>query len=170
MLIRVADIPEGGFRLEAPEVLPHPFQDAAWKLDDLSLLIEKDGDAVFVRGRLTARVPQQCGRCLEAYTVSVQPEVNAHFIPNPRRRGEEHELGGDDLETDLYDNGVLDLDALVETETSLGLPMKALCREGCQGLCSVCGGNRNVTACGCEERAPDSRWAPLKAWAARQSR
>lgn len=170
MLIRVAEIPEDGLQIEGPEAVAHPFQDPAWKLDDLALLVERDGDVVFVRGRLAARVPQQCGRCLEAYTVSVEPEVNARFIPNARRRGEEHELGGDDLDTDLYDDGVLDLNALLETETSLGLPMKPLCREGCLGLCSVCGGNRNVTPCACEERASDSRWAPLKAWAARQPR
>ena len=170
MQIRVADIPEEGLELEGPEAFPHPFQDPAWKLDEVSLRIDKDGDAVFVRGRLAARVPQHCGRCLEAYTVTVRPQVEARFVPNPRGRGLEHELGADDLETDVYDNGVLDLDALLETETSLGLPMKPLCREGCRGLCPVCGGNRNVAACACEERAPDSRWAPLKAWAARQSR
>jgi len=170
MLIRVAEIPEEGLQVEGAEAFPRPFQDPTWKLGDVSLLIEKDGDAVFVRGRLAAQVPQICGRCLEPYTVTVEPEVNARFVPNPRARGEEPELGADDLETDLYDNGVLDLNALLETETSLGLPMKPLCREECRGLCPVCGGNRNVTACTCQERAPDPRWAALKAWAARQSR
>jgi uncharacterized protein len=170
MLIRVDEIPEEGLQVEGVEAFPHPFQDPAWKLDDVSLLVEKEGDAVFVRGRLAARVPLLCGRCLEPYTVAVQAQVDARFLPNPRVRGEERELGADDLETDVYDNGVLDLNTLLETETSLGLPMKPLCREGCRGLCPICGGNRNVTACACEERAPDARWAPLKAWTERQSR
>ena len=51
-------------------------------------------------------------------------------------------------------HGQLDLNALLETETTLGLPMKPLCREDCRGLCPVCGGNRNITACACEERPP----------------
>jgi hypothetical protein len=34
----------------------------------------------------------------------------------------------------------------------------------------VCGGNRNVTVCACEQRADDPRWAPLKAWAVRQGK
>jgi uncharacterized protein len=93
--------------------------------------------------------------------------VDARFVPNRRGRGEEVELGADDLETDVYDNGIIDLNALVETETTLLLPMKPLCREDCRGLCPICGGNRNLTACRCEVRLADPRWAPLKSWAAR---
>ncbi|HWO04128.1 MAG TPA: DUF177 domain-containing protein, partial [Methylomirabilota bacterium] len=72
-----------------------------------------------------------------------------------------------DLETDVYQHGQLDVTALLETETTLALPMKPLCREGCRGLCPVCGGNRNITACACETPALDSRWAALKDWAER---
>ena len=167
MLIQVADIPEDGLRIEEVADFPRPFQDAAWSLEDVSLLVEKEGETVFVRGDLAARVPLACGRCLEPYVVTVRPAVDARFVPIPATRGEERELGPDDLETDVYQNGVLDLTALLETETTLALPMKPLCREGCQGLCPVCGGNRNVTTCACETRTPDPRWEALKGWAER---
>jgi uncharacterized protein len=171
MIIRVAEIPEEGLQVEGPGAFPpHPFQDPAWVLDDVSLTVEKDGEAVFVKGRLVARVPQQCGRCLEPYAVTVTPEVDARFVPSPRRRGEEVELGADDLETDVYDNGVLDLTTLLETETTLLLPMKPLCREDCHGLCPICGTNRNVSNCRCAVNIDDLRWAPLKSWAARLSK
>jgi uncharacterized protein len=166
VLIRVAEIPDEGLRIEGVADFPRPFQDATWVLHDLSLTVEKDGETVFVRGDLSARVPLVCGRCLEPYTVTVTPSVDARFVPGPAIR-EEHELGADDLETDVYQNGQLDLTALLETETTLALPMKPLCREECRGLCPVCGGNRNVTACACETRAPDPRWAALKGWAGR---
>jgi len=65
MIIRVAEIPEEGLQIEGPGAFPHPFQDATWTLDDLSLTVEKDGEAVLVKGRLLARVPEHCGRCLE---------------------------------------------------------------------------------------------------------
>lgn len=169
MLIRVSEIPEEGIRLEGAESLPHPFADAAWVLEDLSLQVDKDGDVVFVRGRLQARVPQTCGRCLEAYQMVVTPVVDVRCVPKPEGRVEEHELVADDLETDVYDHDTLDLGLLVETETTLGLPMKPLCREGCRGLCPTCGGNRNVTACACQESSPDPRWAPLKKLAERLS-
>jgi uncharacterized protein len=169
MLIRVADIPEEGLVIEGGEAFPHPFQDPGWTLDELSLTVEKDGDAVFVRGQLRASVPQQCGRCLESYVATVEPHVDARFIPSSGRRGEELELRPDDLETDVYDKGVVDLTTLLETETTLLLPMKPLCRDDCHGLCPVCGGNRNAVDCHCEVRAADPRWAPLAAWAARSS-
>lgn len=167
MVIRVSEIPEEGLQIEGVEEFPRPFQDPAWTLTDVSLKVDKDGDTVFVTGRLAARVPQTCGRCLESYAVTVAPVVDARFVPAPQGRGEERELGADDLETDVYAHGLLDLTALVETETTLGLPMKPLCREDCRGLCPICGSNRNVTACTCEVNAPDPRWAALRAWAER---
>jgi len=167
VVIRVAEIPEEGLRIEGVADFPRPFQDEAWTLDDLSLTVEKDGETVFVRGDLSARVPLVCGRCLEPYTVTLTPSVDARFVPAPAMRGEEHELGAEDLETDVYQHGELDLTALLETETALALPMKPLCREDCRGLCPVCAGIRNTTACACQTPAPDSCWAALKDWAQR---
>lgn len=173
MIIRVSGIPEEGIQVEGVVSLPHPFADPTWRLETLSLHVEKDGEAVFVRGGLQAGVPLVCGRCLEPFDMTVEPVVDARFLPAVTGRGEaalERELGADDLETDVYDHDRLDLGLLVETETSLGLPMKPLCREGCRGLCRVCGGNRNLTPCACEESLPDPRWAPLKKLAERLSR
>jgi uncharacterized protein len=170
MIIRVSEIPEGGLDVDGPESLPHPFADPTWTLGALSLRLDKDGDVVFVRGSLQARVPLVCGRCLEPFHLTLEPAVDVRCVPSPQGRGEERELGADDLETAVYDRDVLDLAQVVETETSLDLPMKPLCRNDCRGLCPICGGNRNVTVCTCEESLPDPRWAPLKKLAERMSR
>src|SRR5262245_4855355 len=114
MLIRVADIPDEGLQVDGVDAFPHPFRDSSWSLDDVSLLVSKDEDIVLVRGHLAASVPQLCSRCLESYALDIQSEVDARFVPRPEGRSEEHELGGDDLESDVYDNGVIDLDALLE--------------------------------------------------------
>jgi uncharacterized protein len=89
-------------------------------------------------------------------------------VPAPAR-GEERELGVDDLETDVYDHDQIDLNALLETETTLGLPMKPLCREECRGLCPTCGASRNAAPCDCAPAA-DPRWSPLKGLADRLSK
>jgi len=52
MVIRVSEIPEEGLRFEGPEAFPEPFQDRTWRLEDLELDVEKDGDVVFVNGRV----------------------------------------------------------------------------------------------------------------------
>lgn len=169
MIVQVADIPAEGLRVEGTAAFPRPFQDPAWALDDVDLLLMRDGDDVVVTGRLEARVPQHCSRCLEPFVLRVTPAVHARHVP-AAAPGAEHELGADDLETDVYHAGQVDLTALLETETTLALPMKALCKPDCRGLCPVCGGNRNVTACACQARADDPRWAKLKEWAERPSR
>lgn len=170
MVIRVSEIPDEGLRIEGVEAFSHPFLDSSWTLEALSLFLEKDGDEVLVRGSLAARVPQVCGRCLEAFTFRVVAEVGTRFAPRPSGRGvEARELSPDDLELDFYDMDLLDTDRLIQSETMLGLPMKPLCREGCRGLCPVCGGNRNLTPCACEVRLPDPRLAALKTLAERLS-
>ena len=168
MAIRVSEISEEGLRFEGPEAFPTPFQDRAWRLESVELGVEKDGDVVFVRGRVRSRVPQVCSRCLESYEATVDADVDTRLVPSPAVRGEERELGRDDLETDVYDHDEVDLNALIETETTLGLPMKPLCREGCRGLCPTCGTNRNTAPCACTP-APDPRWSPLKGLADRLS-
>lgn len=169
MIIRVSEIPEEGLSVQGVAEFPHPFEDPAWNLEDVSLMVEKDGGDVLVRGRLCARVPQTCGRCLEPFAFEVTAQVDTRFSPRPVGRDEEMELTPDNLEVDFYADDLLDLNRLIQTETELGLPMKPLCRTECRGLCPVCGGNRNVTSCTCEVRLPDPRLHVLKELAERLS-
>lgn len=169
MMIRVSEIPDGGFFLEGPAAVPEPFRDPSWRLEELSLFIERDEVDVLVRGRIAASVPQVCGRCVERVPIRVEARVDTRVAPRPPGGHEEVELGSDDLEIDFYADDLFDVAQFIETETTLELPMKPLCREGCRGLCPVCGGNRNLVECACEARPPDPRFAALKDLASRLS-
>ena len=92
--------------------------------------------------------------------------LDVRLTPRPAT-ADSIELAADDLDVDFYDKDEIDLGAVIETETTLALPMKPLCRDGCLGLCPVCGGNRNLVRCACQQRAPDPRLAALKDLAAR---
>ena len=166
MIIRVSDLQGEGLHIADPSALASPFADPSWRLTRLDLHVERDAADVVVHGELGATVPQTCGRCLESFPVDVRATVDSRFVPRPAT-GENVELGEDDLETDFYANDQLDLAALVETETTLALPMKPLCREDCRGLCPACGANRNVAPCTCDPRPPDPRLAALRDLAAR---
>jgi uncharacterized protein len=166
MILRVSDIPDGGLTIEETGAFPAPFSDRTWRLDRVRLRVERDGADVVVTGQVESTVPATCGRCLEEFPVRVRAAVDLRFIPRPAT-GDHVELGSDDLDLDFYDRDELDLAMLVESETALALPMKPLCREDCRGLCPVCGGNRNLVACACHERAPDPRLAALRDLAAR---
>lgn len=161
MIIQVSELPEEGLTFHDVGQFPSVFTDRTWQLDAVELTLTPDGRDVFVHGRLEATVPQTCGRCLESFPADVEVAVDVRVTPRPAA-GEDHELAKDDLDTDFYTDDQLDLDRLIENETTLALDMKPLCRTECRGLCPVCGANRNVTSCECQERPPDPRLAVLK--------
>lgn len=160
MVIRVSEIPEDGRVIEGVEEC-RPFQDPHWTLEALRLFIARDKDDVLVRGRIRSRVPLTCSRCLEPFPMAVEADTDVRFTPRLGWRGEDCELSAADLEVDFYAENLLDLDRLIETETTLRLPMKPLCREDCRGLCPVCGGNRNQNLCACQVKLPDPRLQAL---------
>ena len=60
-------------------------------------------------------------------------------------------------------NHQLDLAPMTRESVLLELDAERLCREECEGLCPVCGGDRNETSCGCDVTVRDERWAVLDA-------
>jgi uncharacterized protein len=72
------------------------------------------------------------------------------------------ELSAADLDILYYEDFVVPFDPLVEEQLQLELPMKALCRDDCRGLCPQCGSDRNAAPCDCAP-PPDERWKSLKA-------
>ncbi|HEY7649392.1 MAG TPA: DUF177 domain-containing protein [Methylomirabilota bacterium] len=166
MIIRVSDIEGDGLLIANPGEFVAPFSDRSWRLDRVRLHVSRDGDDVVVVGEIGASVPLTCGRCVEEFRVDVRPSVDIRYLPRPAMT-DDVQLGADDLDLDFYANDELNLATLIETETTLALPMKPLCRPDCQGLCPVCGGNRNVVKCACPARPPDPRLAALRDLAAR---
>jgi len=166
MIIRVSELPDDGLSIDESAFAASPYVDVSWQLDRLRLQIDRDGDEVDVRGEVRASVPQMCGRCAEGFTAPVTADLDVRFAPKPPRV-DGAELGRDDLDVDFYVDDRIDLDRVIETETTLAIPMKPLCDPGCRGLCPVCGVNRNLNPCACAERAPDPRLAVLKTLATR---
>ena len=162
MIIQVSELPDDSLSIdESAYAETSPFADSSWRLVELRLQVDKDGDEVDVRGQIRASVPQVCGRCTEAFTGPVTADVDLRFAPKPARV-DDAELGRDDLDTDFYAADRIELDRVIENETTLALSMKPLCDPGCRGLCPVCGANRNLDPCACAERAPDPRLAVQK--------
>jgi uncharacterized protein len=168
MIIRVSDIDENGLTVDDVAAVGAPFADEAWRLEGVSLRIEREDVDVLVQGHIDVSATQVCGRCLETFPARVRAAVDVRLVPRPAT-GDSVELGADDLDVDFYANDELDLGRVIATETTLALPMKALCREDCRGLCPVCGGNRNLVRCACEPREPDPRLAVLRNFSARHT-
>ena len=129
----------------------------------LDLDVRKDGSKVRLVGRLDAPLELRCCRCLEPFSLVIGVDVDLLYLPASDNTGAaEVQIEESDLRTAYYRDDQIDLGQLMEEQFQLVLPMKPLCRADCLGLCAVCGGNRNTTACQCVARWDDPRFAMLK--------
>jgi len=117
-----------------------------------------------VAGHLTGEIELACSRCLEPFTLPVASDFDLRYVPRTENIGEgEREVEEDDLATAFYDDEQIDLTHLVMEQFQLVLPMKALCRADCKGLCPNCGTNLNTGSCDCHVQWEDPRFAALRA-------
>jgi uncharacterized protein len=119
--------------------------------------LEKTGDDFLLRADLRGAMETSCARCLEPAKVGLDLPLAVTFVPADA--GDE-----DDEDPDLvtFQGGEIDVGDEIRDEILLAIPINPLCQEVCLGLCLVCGGNRNVVACGCKtETAPTGRLAAL---------
>jgi len=99
-------------------------------------------------------------------------DVSITFVPAAppqREKAEDHgkaRVAGSFRDADVgeesYTGREIDLDPVVREQILLALPAYPLCREGCKGLCTVCGQDLNERECGCDRHLPDPRWAGLE--------
>lgn len=104
------------------------------------------------RAALTLR----CDRCLAPVTRELTLTVPHTVVRSLQNQGSE-----EDGEYLVAPDGFVELDELATNDVIPELPTRTLCREDCKGLCPVCGCDRNVTRCGCEEKQTDPRLAAL---------
>lgn len=118
-----------------------------------NVTLTRTPQGLYTQGRLTASIDYECSRCLEGFdqVVSVRLGELYHFPP---------ESAPPDSLT-ISDDVHLDLTPVVREDFFLSIPMHALCRPNCKGLCPQCGANWNEGPCDCREEAIDPRLAPL---------
>jgi uncharacterized protein len=125
--------------------------------------IQQTDPKVTVSGKVEAQLQLECDRCLKAVTVPVSSQFNVEYVtPEVYQAGGAAELLDDDLSLSVFNGAVIDIDDLVREQLVLTLPTQVLCREDCKGLCPVCGNDKNLRDCACQEAEIDPRWAGLK--------
>ena len=104
-------------------------------------MVENAGDVILLKAEAATEIERTCGRCLKVYTAGAENIENDAFI---------------------YESDLLDITEPVRESLLLAVPLQALCREDCRGLCPVCGADRNEGDCGCDTTSVDPRLAALK--------
>ncbi len=116
--------------------------------------LEPAGDGYLLRGNLQGEMKVACARCLEPAPVAVDAPMAVSFVEKrDDSSGDEDEVQ-DDVVT--FEHGVIDVGGPIRDEILLDVPMSAVCRPDCAGICPTCGRNRNLTPCDCEKKAIDT--------------
>ena len=114
-------------------------------------------------GDLSTRVEVACARCLEPIHHDVVKKFELLYRPQGTDAGkEELSVTAAEAEVSYYQGEGLLLEDVLREQVLLALPIKAICREDCKGLCPHCGSNLNQEQCNCAESPGDPRWSALK--------
>lgn len=99
-------------------------------------------ERVSVRADVTATLLSRCVRCLGAVQLPVRAQIDAVFA---------RAQAPDDPDLYVFEASTIELTDSVRDALLLELPIRILCKEECMGICPVCGVDRNVVSCTCQE-------------------
>jgi uncharacterized protein len=116
-----------------------------------------------VVGHLSAKFELACARCLDPITSDVASNFDLLYRPLGADAGkEELSVTAAEAEVSYYQGEGVLLEDVLREQVLLALPLRAICREDCKGLCPHCGKNLNLEQCNCAEPLEDPRWSALK--------
>lgn len=122
------------------------------------------GRRLLFRGRVRGQLELRCSRCADPFRFSFDAPLELLLEPFPQT-GEPREPGieldPDELELGRYAGEELDFEPVLRDHLLLSWPMAPCCKEGCLGLCPVCGENRNLEPCQCDPEGGNKPFAAL---------
>ena len=142
--------------LERPEVVH--LGEIAWEGS-----ITNTGSEHLLLGKLQYEQTLTCQRCLADTKSPVTALVELLLVSDGLEPTDgELELEAEDLDIHYVVDGIVDTEPILLEQLQLNVPMRALCREACAGLCPECGIDRNLDSCTCQDQAVDPRWSVLR--------
>jgi uncharacterized protein len=117
---------------------------------DISLMAESIYEGILVTGEVAGVLHMSCSRCLRDFEEPFSHAVEETFYYS--RPEETYQVAGDRIE----------LEPMLRDVIILAIPSTPLHSANCQGLCPICGQDRNEVDCGHTQDTSDMRWAPLK--------
>jgi len=123
----------------------------------------KAGQSIVIKGGLKALLRLRCARCLEEFSYPLSSTFEVALTPSKEASSEEEvELSEEDMESNFYEGGEIQLSEIACEQIFLEIPYQPLCREDCRGLCPVCGKDLNRTSCECRREDIETAFTVLK--------
>jgi uncharacterized protein len=170
----IEDIPEEGLQftrqVTREELFLEDDDPATVHEFTVSGMAQFSGQDVLVQGEFTGTLRLDCVRCLNQFDQPIHPSFEALYGPEEEARsssGAKTTRGGDEepdeeLERHVVHDDRIELGLLLREQVILSVPMQPLCMLDCHGLCSQCGENLNIKACGCPPGDVRSPFSVLK--------
>lgn len=126
------------------------------------LVVSNTGAVLLAQGEVAGKLGLTCDRCLELFEYAFLLPFEETYRPVPGGEEIGPGCGREEAESVPFSGDLLDITPEVLNGVILALPMKALCRDDCPGLCPHCGSNLGVGQCSCESEKIDPRFSVLK--------
>lgn len=129
--------------------------------DDLTLehfsgliVIDRAQQGLVVQGEFSGDTTLECVRCLKEFRQTLRGEWTELYAFTQKAVSESGLL--------MPEDGHIDFAPVLREYALLEVPIKALCKPDCKGLCIECGQDLNVKDCGHSQDAGDSPFSVLK--------
>jgi len=133
---------------------------------ECTVSLRKEGGRVLLAGTMRLSVVLECDRCLESFVHALAEEFEIIFevLAKEEKAGlaSEYFCKGSELDVVYLAEPIVDVFSVLAQQVYLGLPVKRLCSDKCQGLCSECGANLSRCPCDCARRAGGSPFNVLE--------
>ncbi len=107
----------------------------------------RNQDGFRSKGIFSGSIANECARCLEPYQERLNVEFE-EFFTFPL-------VESSDDEIQVPESGNVDFKPILHDYLLIEIPINAVCKPDCKGLCDICGVNRNIKDCGHEHKKMD---------------
>jgi uncharacterized protein len=124
--------------------------------------VEFDGNffkvdkSLLLEAKINYFYSENCARCLKEFENKITANFNAIIVD-----ALDEDYDAEDMQI-LIKDSFINLEESVKQLVYLSMPMKALCKSSCKGICSKCGINLNTDECECNVFVIDPRLEKLK--------
>lgn len=124
---------------------------------EVEIAVENTGTLFTGRGKIKTLLQLPCARCLKNFEYPLETDFQAVMVENSQSH-----LYSPDEGFIFFDGEKADIGPVVDESIFMAIPICPLCQEECRGLCPVCGKDKNLENCSCQDDEIDPRWEKLK--------
>ena len=116
----------------SPELNPEPLE--------VHCELSKNGDMISAKGWVKGKMLLACDRCLKEFESDYKSFFEIHYRPQFEEGPDSEEIYSEmEYEVVYFEGDLLDIADQIRQTILLSVPMRALCRDDCRGICGGCG-------------------------------